>query len=86
MIIAKFIPSRIKRDYHLINGYIHDLSKGYLSRIASPGDQVLKTPYEIRLTQSIRHSHLYENKLINLRIASNRMEEVVIKPGIIFSF
>ncbi|MCR9249131.1 MAG: VanW family protein [bacterium] len=83
--LLRLLPVPIRVQLKLILRYFSDMSKGISSKIAkSTGD--IKTQSEFKIAQPVKKSHLYENKLHNLRLAANSIEKIVIKPGEIFSF
>ncbi|MCX8211794.1 MAG: VanW family protein [Lewinella sp.] len=43
-------------------------------------------PFRVSVTQAVRRSYLYENKISNLRLAGVRVGRFVVQPGETFSF
>jgi vancomycin resistance protein VanW len=46
----------------------------------------LSDPYKISVSQAIKRTNLYENKIHNLHLAAGRIECIVVRPGEVFSF
>lgn len=87
MKLKKFIPKNVKRAVHHVNRALQDFRKGYYSRFAKATntDQLIFN-YKISHTQPIKRSHLYENKIENIRLAGAKIEQFVLQPGEVFSF
>ncbi|MBR9922575.1 MAG: VanW family protein [Bacteroidetes bacterium] len=48
--------------------------------------QKTEYPFRIELQQAVKRSYLYENKLHNIRLASESIRQTLIRPGELFSF
>jgi vancomycin resistance protein VanW len=84
MNLKNFIPREIKVQYQLLRRYWRDVKKN--DQFASPKSEVKILPYQIELTQIIKASYLYLNKIHNLKIGANRIRSVLILPNQVFSF
>lgn len=84
--IRKIIPANIKLKLKLILRKMEDKKLGYDKRIIKNQSMLIDYENSIKLTQIIRPSHLFENKIANLKIASQLIEQYIIHPNEIFSF
>lgn len=78
---------RLKRTLRLLQRSVGDLRTGRRQRFAGP---VQTDAYELyvvlSLTQPLRPTATFQNKLDNIRLACERIGPVVVLPGQIFSF
>lgn len=65
---------------------MHDLKHHSPNDFATKKKSKSDFAFTISTTQEIKKNYLYENKLHNIQLASNRIESVVIEPNQIFSF
>ncbi len=85
--LKKFIPKRLKIQLKQNLRQITDWQKGYVYRWAKEEQQQASLfPHTITIKQPIFQSALFENKLHNIRIASQRIESLIIHPQEIVSF
>ncbi len=84
--MKKFIPKSIKLNYRLLSRFTNDLLKGNLNKFAKTDR--FKIPYNgmIETKQPFINSHLSENKIHNIKIATKEITRLQILPGEIFSF
>jgi len=84
MSLRQFIPRRMKIAFQLSRRWIryHLLRRDI--QYANTTGQLGQA--RINLRQAVRKSHLYENKLANLKLAGTRVSSLVIQPGEVFSF
>ncbi len=84
--IRKLLPYSLKLRVKLLRRWLHDIANkrdllfAEKMKVARPKPSVLTTE------QVIRKSHLYENKVHNLKLGASQIEQVVIKPNETFSF
>ena len=86
MRIKNIVPKEIRLKLKLMQRTFLDIKKGNHSNFAKPKFQEHSFKYELALTQEIKKSYLYENKIQNIKMAYGRIEKIVIKPNEIFSF
>lgn len=86
MMLKKLLPTSVKLHLKLYLRYTKDLLSGSYFKFAKPHEEVVELPYLIELSQPIRKSYLYENKLYNLQLASQQIASVSVRAGQIFSF
>jgi len=84
--LKNLVPKSLKIQIKQKIRQIVDLKKGYASRWAKATEQDLLFPHTITIKQPIFRSALFENKLHNIRIASQHIESLVIRPQQILSF
>lgn len=63
-----------------------DFANGNLSKFSKKTDNGLVFDYSISLSQEIKPSSTFENKLYNLQLASAKINQYILKPDEIFSF
>jgi vancomycin resistance protein VanW len=80
--IRQLIPSELKVFYQVAKRWIIDFGVDFQS--CTYGQ--IEVPSQFSITQDIKKSTLYENKIHNLKVASSRIEQFVILPGQSFSF
>lgn len=87
MNLRKLIPASLRLQYKLIKRSIKDTKTGNKNRFATRKNVEGLKPSEIlSISQTIMKSYLYENKLVNISVGSNKISNVVINPNEIFSF
>jgi vancomycin resistance protein VanW len=83
--IRRFIPPAIRLQLRLLQRRISDRrNRTVLPLATSTG--ILSHPTQLQIDQSIKRSHLFENKVHNLQKAAAHIGEVIIQPGEVFSF
>lgn len=86
MILKKVIPKTVKVKIKQGLRQWKDQQKGYITRWAKVSQQATAFSHFITIQQPIFRSSLFENKLHNIRIASQRIESLIIYPQEILSF
>lgn len=85
--MKKLIPSALKVHLKVSQRYLKDFSAGKLSKLVNfkpiRDEQFTE---RISITQALRQTSLSENKKHNLALASQKIQDVAIQPGEIFSF
>lgn len=84
--MRKYIPYSVKRNVKLLRRFMADAFSGTIRKFAKPTATSFSFPFELKNKQVIRQSYLYENKIHNLKLGKNKIEEVVIFPNEVFSF
>lgn len=88
--MKKLIPSEARVNLKVFQRYVKDLSTGELAklvnfnRIEDEQKQLFKP--QISISQAILPTQYSENKKHNLNLAIQRIEDVAINPGKVFSF
>lgn len=78
--------NNLKLLLKLIIRNIRDLYNGNYYKFAKIKKQVIDFKYNINIVQDIKPSESFENKVYNLKLASNIINQVIIYPDEIFSF
>jgi vancomycin resistance protein VanW len=76
----------IKRHIRLYQRAVKDLLSGNHFRFATKSSTVLPLQKSIELVQEIKQHTQTENKIFNLKLAAQSVNQVIIEPGAIFSF
>jgi vancomycin resistance protein VanW len=88
--MKKLIPPDVKVRLRSFQRYLVDLSTGQLSKFTKftqlSEEQKLLFKPEISISQVLRKTQYSGNKIHNLALAIERIQDVVIKPGEVFSF
>ncbi|MBN2663428.1 MAG: VanW family protein [Bacteroidales bacterium] len=84
--MKKYIPNRIKLNLKVLLRFLNDLIKGYLTKFASKNPNTTDFQYKVDLTQDFKPTSSRNNKIINIKLASQKINEIVINPTEIFSF
>jgi vancomycin resistance protein VanW len=84
--MKRFIPKSIRLNYKLSSRFINDLVKGNLSKFAKSDRKQIRYNGMIETQQPIYETHLVENKIHNLKIATKEIGLLQVHPGEIFSF
>lgn len=84
MNLKRFIPKVLKVQYQLLKRYFRDRKLKY--RFALENNEIQNLQYQIELSQVIKPSHLYLNKIHNLKLGAARIESISIRPHEVFSF
>lgn len=79
--IQRFLPPTVKRSIRLLQRRLRDRSV----RFAQKREQ-LKGNGQLLVTQQIKRTNLFENKVHNLQLGAKKIETIVIQPGEVFSF
>ncbi|MEL6924179.1 MAG: VanW family protein [Bacteroidota bacterium] len=86
MSLRSYIPPGLRLYYQLARRRWRDYRSGMLRTMRLSPTNRSDWPHQISLQQAIRPSHLYENKISNLQIASRRIAAVAILPGQTLSY
>lgn len=81
--IRKFLPKKLKLNYQLAKRYVKYQFLHRLDFAASKGE-FLKSQFSIALP--IRKTASYNNKVANLKLASERLNGLIISPNQVFAF
>lgn len=85
MNIRQITPRPVKIGWQLLKRFVkYRLGRSGI-RFARTGS-FEPTPGRIEVTQPVRRSYLYENKLANLKLAGSKVGRFVVEPGETFSF
>jgi vancomycin resistance protein VanW len=76
----------IKRHIRLCQRTVKDLLSGTRFRFATKGRTAAPLQKTIELVQEIKQHAQTENKIFNLKLAAQSINQVILKPGTIFSF
>ena len=76
----------IKRYIRLYQRTVKDLLSGTRFRFANKVSTNLTSQKSIELVQEIKQNIQTENKIFNLKLAAQSVNQVIIEPGAIFSF
>ena len=84
------IPADARRIFRIASRWLQDIVNGQRSQFVKPAARsALKTgqhwPIQLELTQSIKVTDFSENKIHNLALAAQSINDVVINPQQIFS-
>lgn len=86
MNIRKFIPKSLRLQYKLLRRALRDQRSGVSRQWVVGSRQLGDLPYRLEVVQPIKKSHLFENKIHNLKLAGEKLEQYAIQPGEILSF
>ncbi len=84
--LQRIIPKTIRLYLKLLQRMIWDRKQGYQKRFAKTKITKQKADFSIQLTQSIKKSSHYQNKLSNLDLASKKIKQITLNPNEILSF
>ena len=76
----------VKRNIKLMLRSLNDVRNGNAGKFARKKNLSASFPYTIALKLEIKKGTSFENKVHNLRLAAEKINEVIIHPGEIFSF
>jgi vancomycin resistance protein VanW len=83
--IRRILPPKIKLQLRLAQRYFSDKKERIVFARTSSDNSALHA-IQFSVDQQIKRSYLFENKVHNLHRASKQIEQVVIRPGEVFSF
>lgn len=87
MSLKALIPAPMRLRYQVYKRFWRDLRMGLHKRLATPtGRSIPAWTSNISTDQIVRPSHLFENKIHNIKLAGKRIRKVVVWPGEVFSF
>lgn len=84
LILKKILPDPLKLHIKLIQRYFHELQSHYRYPNQYVADRIGEHIFD--LTQVIRKGEFSENKIHNLKVVSDKIHNLVIQPGEVFSF
>lgn len=82
MMVWKMLKLRLK----VIIRFFLDLKSGSIFKFAKKREGEWLFEHEISAVQEIKRNETYDSKVHNFRIAANKINEIVVLPGEIFSF
>ena len=86
MIFKKWIPKNVKLGLKIAKRNFFDskfISKNSFSKI---NKSEINFPFSIKTSQEIKNGTFLDNKIHNLKLASNLINQIVIHPNEVFSF
>lgn len=86
MKIKQYIPRSLRVKLSVSRRNCKDFFSGDSALFSKTGNTELVFPYSIQLTQPIRPGSYLENKIHNIKNGINRIEQIIVYPGEIFSF
>ncbi len=86
MSLKSFVPISVKTKIRLLQRVLTDRITGTSSKFAKKGGGAVEFPFSISLSQPIMQSHLFENKLSNIKLSCEKINQLMIGPGEVFSF
>lgn len=84
--IRKLIPYSFRLSYKLVKRALNDLSNKELTFAKNTTSIEKEFKYYLSTKQVIRQSHLYQNKIHNLKLGKEKIETYLIRPNETFSF
>ena len=84
--MKKILPKNIKLRIRLFQRFIADGMHRYRSNFAESKNHQIDFKYAINLAHEIKKTHLYLNKIENIKLAGDKISKIIINPGEIFSF
>ncbi len=86
--IKKFIPANVKRAIRIAQRKNKDRKSGFSNQLAKKIQDANKKEMKVvcKITQPIFYNPLAANKVTNIQIAINELEQVIIQPNEYFSF
>ena len=85
-IIRKYTPYALKIRWQLTKRYWQDKQTKIHHQFALKGTPHPEASHKLSLQQPIKKSYLYENKVHNLKLGSQKINQVVLQPQQILSF
>jgi vancomycin resistance protein VanW len=86
MIIKKWIPKNIKLGYNIVKRNFFDTKFISKNSFAKINKSEINFPFSIKTLQEIKNGTFLDNKIHNLKLASNYINTIIIYPNEIFSF
>ncbi|MBX9852464.1 MAG: VanW family protein, partial [Cytophagaceae bacterium] len=86
MILKKIIPPSLRLHFRVFLRKCKDIISGDYSKFARARKEPISFPYKISLTQPIKKTAHFENKVHNIGEGAKKAEQVIIFPNEIFSF
>ncbi|MEL6656867.1 MAG: VanW family protein [Bacteroidota bacterium] len=80
------IPRAWRLQAQVMRRQWRDQSSGMAQQFAQKVTEIAPFPYQHEEVQPVRQSSYYENKLHNLRLGAQRINQVIIQPGQVFSY
>lgn len=79
--IHRLLPPTLKRSIRLLQRRLRDRSVTFAKKRGT-----LNGHKQLLITQQIKRTNLFENKVHNLKLGAKKIETIVIQPGEVFSF
>lgn len=86
MIFSTLLPAKLRRQLKLIVRNVIDVRNGSNKLFAKSFGTIANGIVGVTVNQKIMPTDLFENKHSNIKIAAQRLHNLQIKPGEIFSF
>lgn len=86
MTLKKWIPKNVKLGLKIARRNLFDSSLFSKHRFASIDKSENNLPFEIKTSQEIKNGIFLDNKIHNLKLASNAINQIIINPNETFSF
>ena len=80
------IPRSWRLQAQVMRRQWRDQSSGIAQQFAQEVAELPLLPYQLEEVQPVRQSSYYENKLHNLRLGAQRINQIIIQPGQVFSY
>jgi vancomycin resistance protein VanW len=77
---------KLKIKLKLLLRLLKDLKSGNYFHFSKKNSSVIEFPHFMSVSQEVKPSETFENKLYNLQLAANKINEYVVLPNQIFSF
>lgn len=84
--MKKYIPSFIKLNIRIIFRNIKDFFNAYSMKFATKSSNATGFKYKIDLIQDFKPTSSRENKIVNIKLASQKINKIILNPNEIFSF
>lgn len=84
--MRNYIPNYIKLNLKVLLRFVNDLFSGYFMKFAAKSSNKTEFQYKVNLIQDVKPTSSRNNKIVNIKLASQRINEIVINPTEIFSF
>jgi vancomycin resistance protein VanW len=82
MYLKSIIPNHLKVKFRLVKRFLSDINIDF----AKVNNEKISFLNSISTIQEIKQGAFYENKVHNLKVASRKVESIIINPNQIFSF
>lgn len=86
MSVRQIFPSSLKIKIRLLQRYLSDVFNGSYFSFATKSSLKIETRHSISVEQFIRITNAFENKIHNIKIAAEKINQFTIEPGKILSF
>lgn len=86
MMFKKWIPNSLKLEFKILKGKLFDSKFISKNKFAKKLEAKIGFPFSINTEQEIKNGTFLDNKIHNLKLASNSINQIIIYPNEIFSF